>query len=263
MTWNQILRKATRIGSQSHLRSELTHKANLVLNVMAQNLRSSGHLSEGRTIVKITKVTALSTVIALSTFLSGYSSNVAYANERIASASHSQSVHAKPEITEEKIGNRVFQTSKVLVHAKADHVFKILTDYDNAPLIFPCLKKCKVLKEKGNVKTVQHQIKPSGFPGTFEYVLDIKEIANRTQEWRRVSGDFSEVEGFWKLDPTEDGNSTHVTYASYVNGGFFLPQALIKRQTRMDVPAVMTALKSHAETSHQHIATAGAASHKN
>jgi Polyketide cyclase / dehydrase and lipid transport len=66
-------------------------------------------------------------------------------------------------------------------------------------------------------------------------------------EWHRISGDFKEVDGFWKLEPTELGRCTMVTYASHVNGGFFMPQLLIKRQLRNDMPTALTALKNKAE----------------
>lgn len=154
-------------------------------------------------------------------------------------------------VVEEKIGERTYQVSRVLVKAKPEHVWQILADYDNAQFIFPCLKKCKVVKDRGRSKLVEHEICPKGIPGSFDYILEIKEVVNKRQDWHRVSGDFSEVEGFWKLDATEDGTSTLVTYASYVNGGLFIPQPLIKRQVRIDIPAVMNALKTHAETSGQ------------
>lgn len=152
-------------------------------------------------------------------------------------------------IVEEKIGEKTYQVSRVLVHVKPEHVWRILTDYENAPDIFPCLKKCKLVKDKGTSKLVEHEIKPSGVPGSFNYTLEVKEVVNKLYEWHRVKGDFREVDGFWKLEAMNEGQSTMVTYASYVNGGIFMPPPLIKRQVRMDIPPVMTALKSHAETS--------------
>jgi hypothetical protein len=150
------------------------------------------------------------------------------------------------EVREEKIGERNYQVTRVLVHVKPETVWRILTDYENAVGVFPCLKKCKLVKDKGATKLIEHEIKPTGVPGTFDYVIEVKEVVNRLYEFHRVSGDFREVEGFWKLEPIEDG--TMVTYASYVNGGIFLPPPIIKRQARIDMPAVMAALKTHAET---------------
>ena len=243
----------------SHLESMLTLKSNLVLYLMALRSKRSRQLSEGQANMGISKlVPALSILAILNVSSLGYPP-LATAGEQVAhvqSQSHQLRTSHKAEVVEEKIGDRVYQTSKITVHSKPEHVWRILTDYDNAQFIFPCVKKCKLVKDKGTHKIVEHSVKPSGFPGSFTYVLEVKETPHRLQEWRRVSGDFHDVDGFWRLDPSDDGNSTVVTYASYVNGGFFMPQALIKRQTRMDVPAVMAALKSHAETSHQHIANA-------
>lgn len=245
----------------SRLETMLTHETNLVLYVMALRAKNSSKLSEGRAFVGISRLVPSLSILAILNFAAwGYVSPVA-AGEQVAHVQHSQNhqVHSNghSEVTEEKIGNKVYQTSKVTVHTKPEFVWRLLTDYDNAQYVFPCVKKCKLVKDKGTHKVVEHSIKPSGFPGSFTYVLEVKETPHQMQEWHRISGDFHDVDGFWKLEPTEDGNSTLVTYASYVNGGFFMPQALIKRQTRMDVPAVMAALKSHAETAHQHLANAG------
>lgn len=173
-----------------------------------------------------------------------------------------KSAHSQPgQIVEEKIGNRTYQVSRMHIHAKPEQVWQILTDYENANAIFPCVKHCKVLRDRGNVKEVEQQIKPTGVPGSFTYVIEITETPNRLQQWHRLRGDFTEVEGFWKLEPAEDG-STNVTYASFCSGGLFMPQALIKRQFRVDNPGVMAALKHAAETNRQ-IASHGSANKSN
>lgn len=63
-----------------------------------------------------------------------------------------------------------------------------------------------------------------------------------------MSGAFKEVDGYWKLEPIEGGHSTLVTYSAYVNGGFFMPQPLVKRQCKIDMPQIMSTLRSEAET---------------
>ncbi|MBY0548023.1 MAG: SRPBCC family protein [Candidatus Obscuribacterales bacterium] len=194
---------------------------------------------------------AVAVLIAANTISA--SSTAAYASEKSTQPSHASAQAHHPAVTEEKIGNRTYQVTRINVHAHPDHVWHVLSDYENAHAIFPCLKKCKVLHDRGNIKEVEQQIKPSGVPSTFTYVLEITETPGKLQQWRRLRGDFTEVEGFWKLEPAEDG-TTLVTYASYVNGGFFMPQALIKRQTRADFPGVIAALKHQSEST-RHIAS--------
>ena len=151
------------------------------------------------------------------------------------------------EVIEEVVANKPYATCKLLVKASPEQVWKVLTDYDNATYVFPNLKKCQVLEDHGSTKIVNHEVNPSGLPGTFKYVLQVKETAPTCLEWHRLRGDFREVDGYWKLEPVENGRSTLVTYSSHVNAGFFIPYALVRRQMRIDMPGVMAQLKEHAE----------------
>ena len=159
-----------------------------------------------------------------------------------------QNLSLPADISEEKIGSKVFLVSRMTIRARPEQVWQILTDYDNASRVFPNLKKCKLLQDRGATKVVTHEVCPTGVPGSFKYVLEVKESAPKVLEWHRLSGDFKEVDGIWRLNALDGGRSTYVTYHSYVNGGLFLPQALIRRQFRLDIPGVMAALKSQAES---------------
>ncbi len=193
-----------------------------------------------------------SKIVILALVLSSYSpiSPVNLAPPALAKADQ-QSATTPPDVLEEQINNKSYQVSKMLVRCRPEQIWQILSDYNSAPSIFHTLKKCQLLADKGSTKLMHHEIRPSGLMATFHYDLEVKETGHRMLEWHRVNGDFKEVEGFWKLEPADAGRSTLVTYASYVNGGIFMPQALIKRQFRIDMPAVMMALKNQAETTTQ------------
>ena len=150
--------------------------------------------------------------------------------------------------SEENIGGKNFNVFREVVHARPEQVWQVLSDYGNAPHVFPMLKKCQVLEDHGAVKIVKHRIAPSAPAGQYEYVLEIKETPSKSMEWHRISGDFKEVDGLWKLEPIDGGHGTLVTYSSHVNGGMFLPQCLVKRQFHADTPQIMAALKRQAES---------------
>jgi ribosome-associated toxin RatA of RatAB toxin-antitoxin module len=153
-----------------------------------------------------------------------------------------------PSVSDEIVNGKNYSVSKIVVHAKPENVWKVLTDYKNACSVFPQLRKCETIDEKGSTKVLKHKIQPSGLAGcTYEYVLEVRETAPRTLEWHRISGDFKSVDGFWKLEPTNSGHDTLVTYSSYVNGGVFIPQFMIKRQSKIDMPNVLSNLKSESE----------------
>jgi ribosome-associated toxin RatA of RatAB toxin-antitoxin module len=157
----------------------------------------------------------------------------------------------KPSISDENINGKTFYVSRVVINAKPDIVWQILTDYRHAVQVFPLLKKCEVIENHGSTKIAKHEIAPSGIPDTFEYVLEMHETAPKMVEWHRLSGDFKEVEGSWKLDPIDNGAHTLVTYSSHVTGGFLMPQIIIKHQSHIDMPNTVTALKKHAENTTQ------------
>ncbi len=154
-------------------------------------------------------------------------------------------------IRDEVINKKPYLVSKVLIKARPEHVWQVLTDYSTAAKVFPTLRKCRVVSDTGNTKRIHYQIHPTGSLTNFEYELEVHEQVQRSIEWKRISGDFKAVEGYWRLEPVDAGRSTIVTYASHVNGGMWLPQALIKRQSRIDIPDVMAALKTQSETTTQ------------
>jgi len=157
------------------------------------------------------------------------------------------------QVQEEVIGGKSYSVARTVIKARPEQVWQVLADYSNAPTVFPQLKKCQVLEDRGTTKIVKHIIEPTGLPGRYEYVLELKETAPHAMEWHRLSGNFKEVDGFWKLEPI-DGSSTLVTYSTHVNGGVFLPQTLIKHQFKVDMPAVMVSLKNQAEHTGMQIA---------
>ncbi len=167
------------------------------------------------------------------------------------SSSLNQTDGDKPSMVEETINGKNYCVSRVLVKASPEQVWQVLTDYRHATKIFPLLKKCEITKDNGCNKLVRHEIAPSGIPDTFEYILEVRETAPKIVEWRRLSGDFKEVDGFWKLEPANFGNYTLVTYASHVTGGFLMPQMIIKRQSHIDMPNTLSALKKHTENTIQ------------
>ena len=101
----------------------------------------------------------------------------------------------KPGITDETIDGKPYCVARTLIKAKQDQVWQILTDYRHAVNVFPLLKKCEVLENHGSTKIARHEIAPSGIPDTFEYILEVRETAPKLMEWRRISGDFKEVDG--------------------------------------------------------------------
>jgi uncharacterized membrane protein len=151
-----------------------------------------------------------------------------------------------PSVSESRSGNRTFAVGKILVNAKAEQIWKILTDYNNAPDVFSNLQKCEVVEDKGSNKLVRQCVHPKGTPINLDYIVEIKETAPVLMEWHRKSGALKEVAGSWKLEPTEDG-PTKVTYSIYLDGGVLLPAWLLRGQSKNYLPELLNAIKQASE----------------
>lgn len=153
----------------------------------------------------------------------------------------------KVSVSRAVINGKEYSIVKTVVNSSPDRVWSVIADHNNLSRVFKMMRKSSVVKDLGSVKYVKHTVAPSGPIGTFSYVIRVNEKAPRKMEWKRVSGAFKDVAGFWKLEPLDGGRTTRVTYASYVDGGFFLPSPIIKRQCRIDMPVVMAQLKNKVE----------------
>ncbi|HEY9717291.1 MAG TPA: SRPBCC family protein [Trichormus sp.] len=147
---------------------------------------------------------------------------------------------------EEQIGEHKYQVSRMLIEAPLTQVQAVLTDYQQTTHMFPNVKKCHVVEDVGGLKKIAFTACAPANLWTFDYVLEVKETPGYI-EWRRLSGAFKKNEGFWKLEPMDDGRATLVTYAKFIDGGLLLPQPLVTRELRTSMPEVMANLKSSVE----------------
>jgi hypothetical protein len=66
-------------------------------------------------------------------------------------------------------------------------------------------------------------------------------------DFHRVSGDLKEQRGSWLLTPEPALGGTLVEYQVYVDPGFWIPQFLVARSLRKDLPAVLAGLREYAQ----------------
>ncbi len=154
--------------------------------------------------------------------------------------------------SEEKIGNHVFEVSKIVVNAAPQDVFSVLTDYGHTAGTFQNVKKCLLVKADGTSKFVSFEVLSSGFI-TFDYVVQITETYPSLIQWHRVSGAFKANEGYWKLEPLNNGTETLVTCSKFVDAGLMYPQPLVRAEIRASSRAVLGDLKSAAERKTAHV----------
>ncbi len=137
----------------------------------------------------------------------------------------------------------------VLIRARPEAIWAVMIDCREALRFVPGLKVCRRVDgaPDGRWQEVEQEIHYSWFLPTVHNVLRADCDRPRRIDFRRVSGDLKQEEGTWLLTPTADGSATVVEYEMYLDPGFWIPQWLVTRTLRKDLPAALSGLRERVE----------------
>jgi uncharacterized protein YndB with AHSA1/START domain len=134
----------------------------------------------------------------------------------------------------------------VRINAPPEVIWMAVTDCRRALSFVPGLRRCQRLEgaRDGSWQDVEHEVRYSWLLPSVRYVFRAVYDRPHRIDFHRISGDLKQEEGTWLLTQTADGTGTVVEYEVYIDPGFWIPQALISRSLRKDIPAVLTGLRS-------------------
>lgn len=139
----------------------------------------------------------------------------------------------------------------ILIKARPEAIWDVMTDCRQTPSFVPGLKLCRRVGvgPDGRWENIEQEIRYSWFLPTVRYIFRADYDRPHRIDFHRISGDLKEEEGKWVLTPTADGAATLVEYEMYLDPGFWIPQALVARSLRKDLPAALTGLRARVERS--------------
>jgi len=139
----------------------------------------------------------------------------------------------------------------VRIKAPPEAIWRVMTDCTQTPLFVPGLKACRRIAgaPDGSWEDIEHEVRYSWLLPTIRYVFHAHYDRPHRIDFRRTSGDLKEEEGTWLLTPTPDASATLVEYEVYVDPGFWIPQVLVTRSLRKDLPAALSGLRDRVEQS--------------
>jgi uncharacterized protein YndB with AHSA1/START domain len=137
----------------------------------------------------------------------------------------------------------------VRIAASPQAIWSVMTDCAQAPFYVPGLKSCRRIDgaPDGHWEDIEHEMRYSRFLPEVRYVFRAEYDRPHRMDFRRISGDLKAEEGTWLLTPTPGGAATVVEYEVYLDPGFWIPQFLVTRSLRKDVPAVLSGLRARVE----------------
>jgi uncharacterized protein YndB with AHSA1/START domain len=134
----------------------------------------------------------------------------------------------------------------VRIAASPEDIWRVMTDCAQAPLYVPGLTQCRRIDiaSDGSWEDIEHEVKFSKLLPPIRYVFRAQYERPHRMDFHRISGDLKQQRGTWLLTATPDGAATVVEYEVYVDPGFWIPQSLVERMLRKDVPEVLSGLRA-------------------
>jgi hypothetical protein len=113
----------------------------------------------------------------------------------------------------------------------------------------PGLRSCRRVDAAadGSWEDIEQEVRYSWLLPTVRYVFRAQYDRPRRIDFHRVSGDLRAEEGAWLLSEAPGGSGTLVEYEMYLDPGFWVPQILVQRTLRTDLPEALSALKNRLE----------------
>ena len=132
----------------------------------------------------------------------------------------------------------------ILIEAPAENIWQIMTDCRELPNFVPGLKDCRVLDSGQNWEIIRHEVKWIWFLPRYVYVFRADYKPNRKIDFVRIRGDLREMKGSWRLTALGRDSQTILRYSVFLDPGFFVPQWVVRRSLKADLPALLTSIRT-------------------
>jgi hypothetical protein len=156
-------------------------------------------------------------------------------------------MHSRHWISENVEEDARYVVCKLLILARAERVWSVLTDYERVPEVFSNLTKLKIVNDNGPIKVMEQQVKPLPPVPLISYVVEVKETCPTLLEWRGLTPYIKVNQGCFSLHPVNQGEHTLVTFAAWAEAAFLISSSIIRSHMQAIMPKVLLTLKEHAE----------------
>jgi hypothetical protein len=137
----------------------------------------------------------------------------------------------------------------VWIAAPREQVYGWMTDCPKALTFVPRMTGCTILEtgpEKGSA-LIAHEIDYSWFLPRMHYVFRARNTFPSQVDFQEVSGDLAINRGSWRLSALPGADHTLLVYEVRIKPRLYVPQWLVRRSLRKDLPELLTALRRVSE----------------
>jgi hypothetical protein len=139
-------------------------------------------------------------------------------------------------------------SATVRIHARRETVWALITSCPESLRMVPGLEVCDVLETATDQswQRIRHVMNYSWYVPKLTYVIRATYDPPSKVSIERVAGDLRTLRGSWELK--SDGDYTIAHYMVDLAPGFWVPHWIVRSALRKDLPKMLRALRSRAET---------------
>jgi len=142
-------------------------------------------------------------------------------------------------------GTTRYVVAKILINDTPHNVWRVLTNpFEFEGRISPRMKDVEILVDATTHSVMKCKVEI--FPPLIPFITYTVESEYKPFEqvlFKRVDGTLKDFRGGWYLSSRENGASTEVTYQMFVDPGMPVPQWIIRKAMRAELPKTLVALR--------------------
>jgi len=137
----------------------------------------------------------------------------------------------------------------ITIETPLDFAYRMITNYDAYPRMFPSMTAAAVEEDQGEFKVVSYQL--SLFRMTFNYRLRLTETPPFKLTWSLLdSSFFMNLDGSWQFEPLGEAQ-TLATYTQTVKTKSLVPKSISTSLASICLPSMLRQFKECCETSYR------------
>jgi hypothetical protein len=142
-------------------------------------------------------------------------------------------------------GTTRYVAARILINDTPHHVWRVLTNpFEFEGRISPRMKDVEILVDATTRSVMKCKVEI--FPPLIPFITYTVESEYKPYEqvlFKRVDGTLKDFRGGWYLSSKENGASTEVTYQMFVDPGMPVPQWIIRKAMKAELPKTLVALR--------------------
>lgn len=151
------------------------------------------------------------------------------------------------------VGATKYVTGSIIIDQPASHIWPVMTNpFEFQGKISPRMKTVEMIVDKADESVMKVTMDLGFFIPNFNYVVDSKYQRNERIDFKRIGGTLKDFSGSWEITEVDGGKRTQLTYAMFVDPGFYVPQWIVREGMKRELPDMLTCLRKRVDAVYLH-----------